>query len=53
MMLVVVKQHGINWDVFFWPASSCFTKVWHWLGVPSISLLMMVSKLWPTQNTVC
>jgi len=28
------------------------TKVWHWVGVPSISPLMMVSKSWSVQNTV-
>jgi len=25
----------------FWPASSYITKVWHWVGVPSISPLMI------------
>ena len=34
----------------FWPVSSYITKVWQWLGVPSISPLMMVSKLCPMQN---
>jgi len=29
------------------------TKVRHWVGAPSISPLMMVSKLWPMQNTMC
>jgi len=29
------------------------TKVGPWVGVPSISPLMMVSKLWPMQNTMC
>jgi len=53
MMIVVVKQNGINWDVFFWPVSSFITKVWQWVGVPSILPLMMVPKLWPMQNTAC
>jgi len=53
MMLVAVKQNGINFRRVFWPVSSYITKVWHWVGVQSISPLMMVSKLWPGQNTVC
>jgi len=46
-MLVGVKQNGIKLRRIFWPVSSYITKVWHWVGVPSISPLMMVSKLWP------
>jgi len=50
MMLFVVKQ---NWNYLrrvFWPVSSYVTNVWHWVGVPSISPLMMAS--WPMQNTL-
>jgi len=51
-VLVVVKENGIHFRRVFSPVSSYITKVWHWVGVPSISPLMMVSKLWPMQNTV-
>jgi len=53
MMLVVVKQNEINFRRVFWPESSYITKVWHWVRVPSISPLTMVTELWPMQNTVC
>jgi len=43
----------INFRRVFWPVSLYITKVWHWVGVPIISPLMMLSKLWPMQNTVC
>jgi len=36
-----------------WPVSSYITEVWHWVGLPNISPLMMVWRLWPMQNTVC
>jgi len=39
MVFVVVQQNWINSDVFFWPASSYITKVWHWVEVQSISPL--------------
>jgi len=54
-VLVGGKQNGIKLRRIFWPVSSYITKVWHWVGVQSISPLMMVSKLWPMQNrpTVC
>ena len=55
IVFVGVKQNGIKLRRIFLPVSSYITKVWHWEGVPSISPLMVVSKLLPMQNrpTVC
>jgi len=54
MMIVVVKQNVIELRRLFWPVSSYSTKVWHWVGVPSISPspLKMVSKYW-LQHAKC
>ena len=47
--IVIYDDAGV-----FWPASSYIIMVWHWVEVPSISLVMMASEVSAyMQDTVC